>query len=237
MISIMRRFPLARLFILAAVFSFFMPTHANAKTSILKYPNCIKLQMVWPHGVAISSARAKLQAIKPSVNTAGYKKNSHLDTDRDGTACEVKKSTVQTVPNVPTPSTTSTTTTTIPLVCPNSSNVVVEIQSASDGNLRTVPSGNTTYLYYMRNVQGVIRNNSGVRIQILNFSLSGNLLSDNLIIRSQTVSVMNNVNIEPGRQYGWSKSYEALASTTRSLVLRNETVETFTFESVDSRCP
>ena len=93
-----------------------------ANGAVVAYSNCKKLNKVWPKGVATSLVKARLQAVRPAVSASGYSKNRHLDTDRDGTACEVKKSSIQAKPawnppvvTLPTTTTTTTTTTTIPV--------------------------------------------------------------------------------------------------------------------------
>ena len=65
-----------------------------AQSSVAKsYPNCDALHKRWVYGVAKSRKAARRQVrtghYKPHVSTAGYRANSDLDADSDGTACEV----------------------------------------------------------------------------------------------------------------------------------------------------
>jgi len=57
------------------------------------YPNCDALHKRWQYGVAKSRKAARRQVrtdhYKPHVSLAGYRANSDLDADKDGTACEV----------------------------------------------------------------------------------------------------------------------------------------------------
>ena len=245
----MRRFLPALIVLSALLFSAVSPAQASAKAEVKKHSSCGQLRKVWSKGVATSLAKARLQAVRPAVSATGYSKNRHLDTDRDGTACEVKKTVVQAQPVMTFPGATSTTTTTttappttttttIPVVCPSSVNVKMEIQNASNGSYRYVTAGRL-WTYVTRNVDGIVLNNSGVRVKVLNFSLSGNLLSDNVVYDSQTIPVLNNVTLEPGDQYGWTKTYEALGYSggVRPNVSVNETLNTLSFISLDSRCP
>jgi hypothetical protein len=59
------------------------------------YPNCDALHKRWVYGVAKSRKAARRQVrtdhYKPHVSRAGYRANSDLDADNDGTACEVLK--------------------------------------------------------------------------------------------------------------------------------------------------
>jgi hypothetical protein len=147
---------------------------------------------------------------------------------------------VQTPTTIRTPVTTSVTTTTIPVVCPESKNVTAEITSASDGGYRS--TGRSVKVYYtMRNVQGVIRNKSGVSITVVNFSLAGNLSKLDEVRNTQTIAVANNVEVKSGGTYGWSVSYESLGhgSTWSDFthVVRNETIHTLSVVSSDPRCP
>jgi hypothetical protein len=85
------------------------------------FRNCAQLNAKYPKGIASSSAAAKKQKLKPSLSAALYKKYSNLDSDKDGTACEVdslKPVAVfpTTLPLVVATSTTSpSTTTTLPV--------------------------------------------------------------------------------------------------------------------------
>lgn len=94
----------------------------NAASVPVSYRSCDALRDIWPRGVASSTAKARLQKVKPAVNAKVYTKNRKLDTDRDGTACEVKSVKQPTVPipspmpqiNNPVVVTTTSTTTTVP---------------------------------------------------------------------------------------------------------------------------
>jgi excalibur calcium-binding domain-containing protein len=59
------------------------------------FANCDKLHKKWKYGVAKSRKAARKQVrtghYKPHVSRAGYRANSSLDADKDGTACEVLK--------------------------------------------------------------------------------------------------------------------------------------------------
>jgi hypothetical protein len=59
------------------------------------YANCDALHKQWQYGVAKSRKAARKQVrtghYKPHVSLAGYRANSNLDADKDGTACEVLK--------------------------------------------------------------------------------------------------------------------------------------------------
>ncbi len=64
-----------------------------AKVSAKKYKNCTALNKKFRHGVGKKSARDKVSGRTKPVTTfkrhdALYKKNKHLDRDRDGVACE-----------------------------------------------------------------------------------------------------------------------------------------------------
>jgi len=201
------------------------------------YGNCARLNKVYPRGVAISSSKARLQKVKPAVNRGIYLKNIKLDKDKDGTACEKTSAepNLSTVPPVP----ANTTATPIAVTCPTSQNVLATIDSASDGSYRTT-GASIKYYYFMRNVIGTVRNLSDVRVQVYGLSISGNLMRGSIVEQSQTVSVFNNVYIEPKGVYGWSKSYEALGHRTTwsdySTVERKEAIQNLTFVSADSRC-
>jgi hypothetical protein len=68
-----------------------VPNAVTAKS----YPNCDALHKRWVYGVAKSRRAARRQVrtghYKPHVSRAGYRANSDLDADGDGTACEVLK--------------------------------------------------------------------------------------------------------------------------------------------------
>lgn len=59
------------------------------------FKNCDAMHKKWPYGVAKSRKAARKQVrtghYKPRVSLAGYRANSSLDADKDGTACEVLK--------------------------------------------------------------------------------------------------------------------------------------------------
>jgi hypothetical protein len=57
------------------------------------YANCNALHAAYPHGVAKIGAKDKVKGktrpvTKFTVNTAVYNRNTRLDADRDGVACE-----------------------------------------------------------------------------------------------------------------------------------------------------
>jgi hypothetical protein len=98
-----------------------VPATAYGKQSSFK--NCAMLRKVWPYGVSSSTAKAKRQPIRPKVSPAIYNQNKKLDTNKDGTICELSIQKQPASPSVqeltPTSSTTtpstSTTSTTIPV--------------------------------------------------------------------------------------------------------------------------
>jgi hypothetical protein len=57
------------------------------------YSNCDALHKRWQYGVAKSRRAARRQVrtghYKPRISRVGYRANSDLDADNDGTACEV----------------------------------------------------------------------------------------------------------------------------------------------------
>ncbi|GIF25636.1 hypothetical protein BJ973_003914 [Actinoplanes tereljensis] len=59
-----------------------------------KYQNCAALNAVYKHGVAKAGAADKVSSGKPVttflVYPDTYAKNTHLDRDKDGVACEKK---------------------------------------------------------------------------------------------------------------------------------------------------
>lgn len=68
------------------------PLDADAAVA-KKYQNCTALNKKYPHGVARPGARDKVRGkTRPAtgfaVNKAVYKRNTHLDRDKDGVACE-----------------------------------------------------------------------------------------------------------------------------------------------------
>ena len=68
---------------------------APTGTAAPSFPNCDSMHKKWPYGVAKSRKAARRQVrtghYKPRVSRAGYRANSGLDADNDGTACEVLK--------------------------------------------------------------------------------------------------------------------------------------------------
>jgi hypothetical protein len=85
----MRKFLSSVVVLNALIFSTIAPNPASAKPEVKRHSSCSQLRKVWSKGVATSLARARLQAVRPTVSAVGYAKNRHLDNDRDGTACEV----------------------------------------------------------------------------------------------------------------------------------------------------
>lgn len=71
-----------------------LTTVSSASISALsfqaKFKSCSTLRRVWPYGVAVSATKAKKQPVRPKVNAAVYQQNRRLDTDNDGTVCELK---------------------------------------------------------------------------------------------------------------------------------------------------
>lgn len=67
--------------------SFTSPAEA---VKIRKFKNCTALNKVYPHGVAKKRLKQTASGLtgKPFVNTKLYNKNSGLDRDKDGVACE-----------------------------------------------------------------------------------------------------------------------------------------------------
>jgi hypothetical protein len=63
--------------------------------AVSSYANCDALHKRWQYGVAKSRKAARRQVrtghYKPHVSRAGYRANSDLDADSDGTACEVSR--------------------------------------------------------------------------------------------------------------------------------------------------
>lgn len=76
-----------------------LPVPVNA-SAVAGYKSCGALNLKYPKGVAKSSALAKRQLVRPTVNASVYSANRHLDRDGDGTACEVKASGVTTAPPI-----------------------------------------------------------------------------------------------------------------------------------------
>ena len=69
------------------------PAVGSSVGSVRSYANCDALHRRWQYGVAKSRKAARRQVrtghYKPHVSRAGYRANSDLDADNDGTACEV----------------------------------------------------------------------------------------------------------------------------------------------------
>jgi hypothetical protein len=57
------------------------------------FDNCNQMHRRWQYGVAKSQRAARRQVqtghYRPRVSRSGYRVNSNLDADNDGTACEV----------------------------------------------------------------------------------------------------------------------------------------------------
>jgi hypothetical protein len=57
------------------------------------FDNCNQMHRRWQYGVAKSQRAARRQVqtnhYRPRVSRSGYRGNSNLDADNDGTACEV----------------------------------------------------------------------------------------------------------------------------------------------------
>ncbi len=85
-------------FITALLAATLLGSTAEAVTSagsVRSYANCDALHKRWQYGVAKSRKAARKQVrtghYKPHVSRAGYRANSDLDADNDGTACEVSR--------------------------------------------------------------------------------------------------------------------------------------------------
>ncbi|GHJ17576.1 MULTISPECIES: excalibur calcium-binding domain-containing protein [unclassified Micromonospora] len=64
-----------------------------AEAAAVKYQNCTALNKTYKHGVGKKGAKDKVRGTtKPvtnfTVSTTVYNKNTHLDRDKDGVACE-----------------------------------------------------------------------------------------------------------------------------------------------------
>jgi hypothetical protein len=61
--------------------------------AVPSFDNCTQMHRRWQYGVAKSlrAARRQVQTghYRPRVSRSGYRANSSLDADNDGTACEV----------------------------------------------------------------------------------------------------------------------------------------------------
>jgi hypothetical protein len=66
---------------------------APTAEAVRSYRTCNALHRRWEYGVAKSATAARRQVnsdhYRPYVSRAGYRANSDLDADDDGTACEV----------------------------------------------------------------------------------------------------------------------------------------------------
>ena len=99
------------------------PGTATAFGKQSSFKNCAMLRKVWPYGVSSSTSKAKRQPIRPKVSSAIYNQNKKLDTNKDGTICELSIQKLPVSPGVQeltptssiTTSSTSTTSTTIPV--------------------------------------------------------------------------------------------------------------------------
>ncbi|MFT4087377.1 MAG: excalibur calcium-binding domain-containing protein [Gordonia sp. (in: high G+C Gram-positive bacteria)] len=71
--------------------AFVVAPAGEASAAPVKYKNCAALNKAYPHGVARPGARDKTKS-KPvttfRVNKSVCQKNTHLDRDKDGIACE-----------------------------------------------------------------------------------------------------------------------------------------------------
>jgi excalibur calcium-binding domain-containing protein len=89
----MRSRAIAATAILALVGAVFAGSPANAATTTFK--NCTAMHKVYKYGVAKSSyaaTHAKPANIRPpKVSSSLYTKNSKMDRDKDGVACEVSR--------------------------------------------------------------------------------------------------------------------------------------------------
>ncbi len=73
----------------------FGETGVPSTQAATSYPNCDRMHKRWTYGVAKSKKAARYQVrtghYKPHVSRSGYRANSNLDADNDGTACEVSR--------------------------------------------------------------------------------------------------------------------------------------------------
>ncbi|GIM92887.1 excalibur calcium-binding domain-containing protein [Paractinoplanes toevensis] len=86
---------MTRTLVLAAALSALIAAPAQAALpKPVKYQNCAALNAVYQHGVAKAGATDKVSRGKPVttflVYPDTYRKNTHLDRDKDGVACEKK---------------------------------------------------------------------------------------------------------------------------------------------------
>jgi hypothetical protein len=66
---------------------------ASSTVAAPSFDNCTQMHRRWQYGVAKSQRAARRQVqtghYRPRVSSSGYRANSSLDADNDGTACEV----------------------------------------------------------------------------------------------------------------------------------------------------
>jgi hypothetical protein len=66
---------------------------APSAVRVPSFDNCNQMHRRWQYGVAKSQRAARRQVqtghYRPRVSRSGYRANSNLDADNDGTACEV----------------------------------------------------------------------------------------------------------------------------------------------------
>jgi len=66
---------------------------ASSTVAAPSFDNCNQMHRRWQYGVAKSQRAARRQVqtghYRPRVSRSGYRANSSLDADNDGTACEV----------------------------------------------------------------------------------------------------------------------------------------------------
>jgi hypothetical protein len=66
---------------------------ATSTVAAPSFDNCNQMHRRWQYGVAKSQRAARRQVqtahYRPRVSRSGYRANSNLDADNDGTACEV----------------------------------------------------------------------------------------------------------------------------------------------------
>jgi hypothetical protein len=153
------------------------------------FANCTRLYRVYPRGVAINSAKARLQKVKPSVNRSVYLRNAKLDRDKDGTACEKTSSPSPSYssPNQPNPVNT------VPISC-NSISPLVTIQNSvhrTTSHRLTISFPDVLSGFEVsREVTGRITNNSSIEISVL--SIVAKSLYLNGLNRDSVSYVANN---------------------------------------------
>jgi Excalibur calcium-binding domain len=66
---------------------------ASSTVAAPSFDNCTQMHRRWQYGVAKSQRAARRQVqtghYRPRVSSSGYRANSSLDADNDGTECEV----------------------------------------------------------------------------------------------------------------------------------------------------